>query len=106
MIIKVAEAKVESDDKKTVKLDLSKEEALLALTTADMMRERFAEELAKPSRRTRRAIKRGEISEKRIKEQYRAAKSLVDKIGAAIIGTDADELGIAIAKILEEKKNA
>lgn len=106
MIIKVAEAKVESDDKKTVKLDLSKEEALLALTTADMVRERFAEELAKPSRTTRRAIKRGDISEKRIKEQYRAAKSLVDKIGAAIIGTDADKLGIAIAKILEEKKNA
>lgn len=106
MIIEVAEAKIESDDKKTVKLELTKEEALMALSTADMMRERFAEELAKPSRGTRRAIKRGDLTEKGIKEHYRAAKSLVDKIGNAIIGVDADELGIAIAKLLEEKKNA
>ena len=103
MIIKVAEAKVESDDKKTIKLELSKEEALLAIIAADMMRERFAEELAKPSRATRKAIKRGDVSEKGIKEHYRAAKSLVDKIGSAIIGIDANELEVAIAAVREGK---
>lgn len=101
-IIKVAEVKI-SDEPKTVKLELTKDEALMALTCAEMVRERYAQEVARPCLRTRRAIKRGDTTEKSLREHHRTAKSLQDKLGAAIIGADADKLEAAIAAIKEGK---
>ncbi len=104
-IIKVAEAKL-SDKPKTIKVEMTEEEALVALTAMDTIREHYAEQLARPNHRTRRAIRTGRITEKKIRETYYAARSLKDKLGAAIIGANANELEAAIAAVREGKQNA
>lgn len=101
-IIKVAEAKL-SDKPKTIKIEMTEEEALVALTAADIIREHYAEQLACPNFRTRRAIRAGEITEKKMRETYHAARALKDKIAAAIVGANANELEAAIAAVREGK---
>ena len=105
MIIKVAEAKL-SDKPKTIKVEMTEEEALVALTAADSICEHYAEQLACPNYRTRRAIKRGRTTEKKMRGTYYAARSLKDKLGAAIVGANANELEAAIAAAREGKQNA
>lgn len=101
-IIKVAEAKL-SDKPRTIKVEMTEDEAIIALTCADAVREQYAEQLARPNLRTRRAIKAGRISEKKIRETYYAARALKDKIGAAIVGANANELEAAIRAVREAK---
>lgn len=105
MIIKVAEAKL-SDKPKTIKVEMTEEEALVALTAADTVRQAYAEQLACPNFRTRRAIRTGRITEKKMRETYYAARSLEDKLGTAIVGANANELEAAIAAAREGKQNA
>ena len=104
-IIKVAEAKL-SDEPKTITVHLTETEALIALTAADTVRQMYAEQVCRPNFKTRRSIKRGRITEKELREHHRAAKSLQDKLGAAIIGATANELEAAIAAVREGKQNA
>lgn len=104
-IIKVAEAKL-SDEPKTITVHLTETEALIALTAADTVRQMYAEQVCRPNFKTRRSIKRGRITEKELREHHRAAKSLQDKLGAAIIGANANELEAAIAAVREGKQDA
>lgn len=104
-IIKVAEAKL-SDNPKTIKVEMTEEEALVALTAADTIREHYAEQLARPNYRTRRAIRTGRITENKMRETYYAARSLKDKLAAGIVGANANELEAAIAAVREGKQNA
>ena len=102
MIIKVAEAKL-SDKPKTIKVEMTEYEALLALTCVDIVREHYAEQLACPNLRTRRALKSGRLTEKKMRENYYAARALKDKIAAGIAGANANELEAAIAAVREGK---
>lgn len=85
MIIKVAEAKI-SDKPKTIKVEMTEDEALVALACVDTMCEHYAEQLACPNLRTRRALK--------------------DKIAAGIAGANANELKAAIRAVKEGGQNA
>lgn len=105
MIIKVAEAKL-GDTPKTITVHLTEPEAMIALAAADTVRQMYAEQVCRPNFKTRRAIRRGRITEKSLREHHRAAKSLQDKLGAAIVGANANELEAAIAAVREGKQNA
>ena len=100
MIIKVAEAKID-DKPKTIKVEMTEEEALVALTCVDTVREHYAEQLARPNYRCRRALRAGKITEKKMRETYYAARALKDKIAAGIVGANADELEAAIKAVRE-----
>lgn len=105
MIIKVAEARIKNTPK-AIKVVMTEEEALIALTAIDTIREHYAEQLARPNRRTRMAIRAGRITEKKMRETYYAARSLKDKLAAAIVGANANELEAAIAAVREGKQDA
>lgn len=105
--IKVVEVKTDNKkNNKTIKLELTQEEAAAAIAAVDLARERFDKEIENPSRATRRAIKRGITTEKTLREHHRVLKSVVGKIGSAVVGVHADELEVAIHQALEEAKNA
>lgn len=104
-IIKVAEAKL-SDEPKTITVHLTETEALIALTAADTVRQMYAEQVCRPNFKTRRALKSGRVTEKELREHHRAAKSLKDKLGAAIVGANANDLEAAIRAVKEGGQNA
>lgn len=104
-MIKVAEIKVENlDQEEQVKLTLTRKEAMLALTTIGVVRERLAEDIAKPRRYVKRMLREQTMTEENLKDHYRIARSIQEKIGDALVALDADAINTAIEKIKERGK--
>ena len=96
---------MESLGKKIVKLELTQDEVLMALEYAAYCHDFYAAELAKPSMALRRAYKKGEITEKDTKNQYKLAKGLEDKLAGALLGINTQKLTEAITSVTKGKKN-
>lgn len=77
---------------------------MLALTTIEIVRERLAEDIAKPRRYVKRMLRKQTMTEEKMKDYYRIAKSFQEKIGDALIALDADVINTAIEKTKERKK--
>lgn len=104
-MIQLAKIRVEKpDQEEQVKLTLTRKEAMLALTTIEIVRESLAEDIAKPRRYVKRMLRKQTMTEEEMKDYYRIAKSFQEKIGDALIALDADVINTAIEKTKERKK--
>lgn len=93
-----------ADKREKITLELTEREAMVALAWMEKATEFHAHELQEPRWSTRRDIKRGRITRAELREYYRGARGVSNKIAAAMLGVTADELGSVIAVVREEKK--
>lgn len=74
---------------------------MLALGWVGNAVEFHARELQHPHRMTRRALRKREISQQDLRQMYRDARNINDKLASALTGIRADELETLIEKFKE-----
>lgn len=71
--------------KHKITVEFTEDEAMMVMASAETLRENYAEAIARPRYGIRRAIRHGLITEKSIKERYHDARSVQNKIRAALV---------------------
>lgn len=102
--IKVTAGEPETASEKEITIKMTEDELKLALAWSLKAENYYTDQLVQPSRNTRRALRRGTVTRADIRKQYKNAKAVADKLSAAFLGANAEEIQAALRDLIKGVK--